>query len=482
MSTAMQPATRSCAPQELGELALAAQRRGMSFIAMPAPVVSAASIVGAWPARALVSWTTNELVLVGVGVAHELRGHGADRWRQVIEGARAFAESAGGSAFKPRFLGGAAFAPGAADAAPWRGFGDAWFMLPRWTYVSDGKSAQLVLAVDGEAAAERARWTGELARFRAAFAAPFEAHAQAAVVEQHADTSGWHAQITAITDAIARGACSKIVAARVCEVVLAGEVRAADVLANLDARHAECARLLVRPPDAGTLVAATPERLVRRQGELVMCDALAGTIARVLADGASSGARVLADGFSGPASSGAPESARSASGRARSATGSDALLASAKDRNEHELVVRAIRAALEGADAEVRAPAEPAIRALRHVLHLHTPIRATLRRPRHVLELAARLHPTPAMGGTPTDFAMDWIVAHEPQPRGWYSAPVGWFDLDGNGELAVAIRGGVLVGSRAHLYAGCGIVAGSDPERELAETDVKLQAMLGALR
>ena len=116
------------------------------------------------------------------------------------------------------------------------------------------------------------------------------------------------------------------------------------------------------------------------------------------------------------------------------------------------------------------------------MLHLHTPIRATLRRPRHVLELAARLHPTPAMGGTPTDFAVDWIVAHEPQPRGWYSAPVGWFDLDGNGELAVAIRGGVLVGSRAHLYAGSGIVAGSDPERELAETDVKLQAMLGALR
>ena len=461
MNPAAQLAPRT-APHELSALAVAAKSRGISFVVVPAPVASAAAIVDAWTDRALVAWTTSELTLVGVGVAHELRGRGAARWTEVIEGARALAigEVLGG-AFRPRFLGGAAFAPGTADAGPWRGFGDAWFVLPRWTYVSDGKSAQLVLAVDAEAAADQARWRDELARFRTALGAPFAPRPQPALVERRSDTAGWHAQITAITAAIARGECSKIVAARACEVALAGDVRPADVLANLDARHAECARLLVRPPDAGTLVAATPERLVRRQGELVMCDALAGTIAR---DGA--------DGSSRPASSGAPEAVDAI----------DTLLASAKDRNEHELVVRAIRAALEAADAEVTAPSEPAIRALRHVLHLHTPIRATLRQPRHVLELAARLHPTPAVGGTPTDLAVDWIVAHEPQPRGWYSAPVGWFDLDGNGELAVAIRAGVLVGKCAHLYAGCGIVSGSDPDRELAETDVKLQAMLGALR
>ena len=449
-----------------------ASERGVAFIAVPAPVVTAAALVNAWPDRAIVAWTTSELTLVGIGVAHELRGHGANRFREVVDGAHAFAEALGAgvsgaaavaaglggtvlTGFRPRFLGGAAFAPGAADAPPWRGFGDAWFMLPRWTYISDGRSAQLVLAVDADG--DPARWQAELARFRAAFASPFEPRPQAELVEQRGDTSHWRDQVTAITDAIARGECSKIVAARACDVRLASDVRPADVLANLDARHGECARLLVRPPDAGTLVAATPERLVRRQGEVVMCDALAGTIAR-------------------------SEREIQPSRRAARETGSDLLLASAKDRNEHELVVRAIRAALEAADAEVTAPREPAIRALRHVLHLHTPIRATLRRPRHILELAARLHPTPAMGGTPTELAVDWIVAHEPEPRGWYSAPVGWFDLDGNGELAVAIRAGVLVGPRAHLYAGCGIVSGSDPDRELAETEVKLQAMLGALR
>jgi isochorismate synthase EntC len=85
------------------------------------------------------------------------------------------------------------------------------------------------------------------------------------------------------------------------------------------------------------------------------------------------------------------------------------------------------------------------------------------------------------MGGTPREIAIDWIRAHEPVARGWYSAPVGWFDLDGNGELAVAIRTGVVAGNRAYLWAGAGIVAGSDPDRELAETEVKFRVMLGAL-
>jgi len=214
--------------------------------------------------------------------------------------------------------------------------------------------------------------------------------------------------------------------------------------------------VLVRPPGAGTLVAATPERLVRRDGDVVRCDALAGTIILPSRPGSS-----------------APISATHEAGAA--------LLASAKDRWEHDLVVRAIREALEGAGAIVDPPASPGVRVLRHVLHLCTPFRAMLREPRHVLELAARLHPTPAVGGTPTAVAADWIAAREPAPRGWYASPVGWFDLDGNGELAVAIRSGVLVGDRAHLWTGAGIVAGSDPERELAETESKLRAMLGAL-
>jgi menaquinone-specific isochorismate synthase len=216
------------------------------------------------------------------------------------------------------------------------------------------------------------------------------------------------------------------------------------VLAALDERQPGTTRIAIRPPAGATLIAATPERLVGLAGRTATCDALAGSHAR--GEGAA-----------------------------------EALLASAKDRREHALVVDAIAAALRGLGGNVTQPAAPRVRELRDVVHLHTPIAAELAEHRHVLELAAALHPTPAVGGTPTAYATQWIAAHEATPRGWYAAPVGWFDLDGDGELAVAIRSGVLDGARAQLWAGAGIVAGSDPDRELAETDVKLRALLGAM-
>jgi len=453
-------------------LAVARRGDGITFIALPAPVVAAPVIVDAWRDVPLVSWTSPGAepaslhTIVGVGVTRELRGTGASRWTEVIERAQALQISGAILAAdvssatrvvpcetlglaRPRFLGGAAFAPGAADRAPWLGFGDAWFALPRWTYVHDGVCAWLVLAVDQAEAGEAPRWQAELAIHRAAFEARPIAPAQPAMIERgHASVEQWRGQIEAITSAISREMCSKIVAARTCSVVLAGPVRAAELLAALDERHPDCVRVLVRPPGGGTLVAASPERLVQRADGVVLCDALAGTVRHDGSDDREAAA---------------------------------ALLASAKDRREHDLVVRAIRAALESTGAVVEAPDEPIVRVLRHVLHLHTPFRASSRTPPHVLELAARLHPTPAVGGTPTDVAVEWIRSHEPVARGWYASPVGWFDRDGNGELAVAIRSGVVVGNRAHLWAGAGIVAGSDPDRELAETELKLRAMLGAL-
>ena len=501
-------------------LARATRAEGLTFLAWRVPIVAAHQLVRAWPVATAVAWTSHELTLAGIGIARELRGRGATRWSNVVAEARALAVA--GAVFvddaeptselggdgssepairrrsfsadlgallpidtlgiaRPRFVGGAAFAPGAADAGPWTGFGDAWFVLPRWTYVHDGSQAFLVLAVDAADANDHARWRDELARHRTALASRAKAPgAPNARVVERASADEWRRRVESITRAIGRGDCSKIVAARTCVVAIEPEPVAnpvamdkllldrayardnpdgidpdgpdgrttADLLAALDARHPDCVRVLVRPPGAGTLIAASPERLVRRAGELVECDALAGTVRLGERD--------------------AGEAAK-------------ALLASHKDRREHELVVTAIRAALDEVGARVSAPVAPEVKALRHVLHLHTPFRAHLDQPAHVLELAARLHPTPAVGGTPTALAVDWIQSHEPVARGWYASPVGWFDLEGNGELAVAIRSGLVAGTRVHLWAGAGIVAGSDPDRELAETELKLRAMLGAL-
>jgi menaquinone-specific isochorismate synthase len=536
-------------------LAIAQRCEGLTFIALPAPMIAPTAIVDEFRDAPLVSWASGDLTLVGVGIAREVRGAGEHRWAQVIANAHAIATNTadvdddeprdtmpthlpharpelrasidqsdelrvidvnqrhadfqsaalrdrrahtgdavivdepdnvgsepresmlddGISALdallfdaphraviagelaptaalgfaRPRFVGGAAFAPGAANQAPWTGFGDAWFALPRWTYAHDGSRAFLVLAIDASDATNAARWRDELAIHRAAFAASSaRTRGQPTLVElAPAPPDAWRTQVTDITDAIAKGTCSKIVAARTCGVMLAGPIRTADLLAALDDRHADCVRVLVKPPGAGALVAATPERLVRRDGDVVLCDALAGSIAP-----------------NGDADAAAAR-----------------LFASAKDRNEHELVVSALRTALTDAGAHVDAPVEPGFKRLRHIIHLHTPFRAVLRSPRHVLELAARLHPTPAVGGTPHALAAEWIESHEPEARGWYSAPVGWFDLEGNGELCVALRSGVIANNRAHLFAGAGIVAGSDPDKELAETEMKFRAMLNAL-
>jgi menaquinone-specific isochorismate synthase len=450
------------------EAGLATARRvhGWTYVALPAPVVAAPAVVAAAKSAAIVAWSSQSMTLVGIGVARELRGNGASRWRDVIAAAHGLGDGVvvGGagreSLVKPRLLGGVAFAPGAAEAAPWTGFGDAWFMLPRWTYVHDGSRGALVLAVDARDAQHGSRWHAELATLRAALTAPFAQRPQPPMTSiDPGDRDAWRMQVRAITDAIADGECAKVVSARSAVVTLAGEARAADMLAELDARHPECVRVVVRPPEGGTFIAATPERLVRRDGATVACDALAGSVARGAA---------FTDDAPGRSPTGADDRATE-------------LLASGKDRREHDLVVSAIGTALRELGADVRVPTEPTIRTLRHVLHLHTPIAATLREPHHVLELAAALHPTPAVGGTPTRIATEWIAARESVPRGWYASPVGWFDLDGNGELAVAIRSGLVTGDRAHLWAGAGIVAGSDPDRELAETDLKLRAILGAL-
>jgi isochorismate synthase EntC len=115
------------------------------------------------------------------------------------------------------------------------------------------------------------------------------------------------------------------------------------------------------------------------------------------------------------------------------------------------------------------------------VLHLLTRVTAELTGHYHLLDLVERLHPTPAVGGLPTPRALEWIGAHEPDERGWYAAPVGFFDGHGDGNMAVALRSGLLSGKTAELFVGSGIVLGSAPVAELTETRWKLRALLGAL-
>jgi salicylate biosynthesis isochorismate synthase/menaquinone-specific isochorismate synthase len=157
------------------------------------------------------------------------------------------------------------------------------------------------------------------------------------------------------------------------------------------------------------------------------------------------------------------------------------LAQSAKNQGEHSIVAHRIERLLGPVSVWVAVADEPMLVKVQNVQHLATPIRAQLSRSVSALELAGRLHPTPAVGGEPAAAAEPVIPALEGLDRGWYAGGVGWTDLVGDGEFCVALRCALIRREVAHLYAGCGIVADSVPADELAESEVKLQALLPLL-
>ncbi len=201
----------------------------------------------------------------------------------------------------------------------------------------------------------------------------------------------------------------------------------------------------------GCFLGATPELLVRVQGLRVHGQALAGTTTRGLS----------------------PEGDRQLG---------EALLACPKNRLEHSLVVQAIDQALRPRCRDLTASEQPLLKRLPGLQHLETRFRGTLQTQGSVSELAAALHPTPAVGGWPRRGALDWLRTHEGLARGWYAAPIGVLNADGDGVFVVAIRSALLRGEEAWAFAGAGIVADSDPQLELDETELKLGAVEQALK
>jgi menaquinone-specific isochorismate synthase len=198
------------------------------------------------------------------------------------------------------------------------------------------------------------------------------------------------------------------------------------------------------------LVGATPELLIRKDGWEVSSLVLAGTTPR--------GATQAEDS----------ELART-------------LLGSAKENEEHEYAAASLRDTLSPLCAAMYVTPRPELIRLPNVQHLGTRVRGTLAAARSALALVATVHPTAAVGGTPTDAAIEVIRELESMDRERYAGPVGWVDADGNGEWGIALRCAQLDGNRARLFAGCGIVAGSDPAAELAETESKFRPMRNAL-
>ena len=402
--------------------------------------------------------------IVALGSVESIEPGGDDRFSEASAARAALSarvhRSGAVEAPAPVLIGGFSFSPGPDDREPeWSGFGDCRFDLPEMTLV-DAPDGRWVLAAgrvatDGDVAATE----GELHQrideliesvdwsWSPVAAEPGDSVADASVDDCYEDLVG-----RAIST-IATGEIDKVVLARRHDV--AGPIDLGSVLGRLEDIYPTCAVFAFTAGDR-IFFGATPEELVVLDGSSLRTTALAGTA---------------------PRGGDSDEDARLAG----------ELLASAKNRAEHDFVVDAITEKLSGLGLVDPTPSAPDVMRLARVQHLRTPVTARVERRRagpsdmDVLRVAGVLHPTPAVGGTPDEPAARFIDSFENFDRGWYAAPIGWCDLDGNGELRVALRSALAQDGNTTLFAGAGIVAGSDPAEELAETTVKLRALLDVI-
>jgi menaquinone-specific isochorismate synthase len=255
----------------------------------------------------------------------------------------------------------------------------------------------------------------------------------------------WEHVVASAAKRIREGELEKVVLAR--DLVATAE-RPIDVrllLSRLARRYPECYTFSV----AG-LVGATPELLIRRTGQEIESLVLAGTT---------------------------PRGTGAADDLARGA----ALLASPKDRHEHECAIASVRQTLAPLCASLETPDEPELLVLPNVQHLASHVTGRLADGASVLDVVAAMHPTAAVGGTPTPTAIKVIRELEGMDRAGYAGPVGWIDAHGDGEWGIALRSGLVQGRRARLFAGGGIMGDSDPAAELAEAQAKFRVMQYAL-
>lgn len=440
------------------ELAVALTRArdagGICLISLPAPLAKSERLLAGTRDDALAWAAPGRFELAALGEVAAVSGEGSSRFDAVQRGAAELlpevvaAGIAGADALPPRLFGGFSFTGEAPKSELWAPFGAARFVLPSLGYWRDGERATLFVSaraaeLDSAAARERV-----LERALSALTAlesqsePSAPRPTSAEAIRERPAEEWNALVEAIRGEIARGVLEKVVLARRLSVDLAEPADPALVLGRLR-DEAQGTRFLLRRAGSSFL-GATPERLARKRGLTLETEAVAGSMS--------------AD-----------------------REGAQRLLESTKDSAEHAFVVREILRALAPISSAIEQPERPELHQLRHVVHLRSKVTATLREPRHLLDLVARLHPTPAVGGVPVDRALAWIASHEPDERGWYAGPFGWFDAAGDGEMVVALRSGVLAARSAHLYAGSGIVERSKPGAEFTETRWKLAALLSAL-
>jgi isochorismate synthase len=401
--------------------------------------------------------------IVGVGRAWSVQAEGPGRfgavagaWDRLLSSARIGGADSAGRAGGPLLMGGLGFT-GETPADPaWSAFGAASLAVPELLLLETraGRWLTASLVADGQVVDDADRlermWAA-LARSAASLqpADRSSARLPMTIVGEHPDRTTWDHLVDRFAGAVGRGRLDKVVLARRLDLISPVDVDVVSALRHLTAGSPTSTTYAVAR-GGSVFLGATPERLISTQGKEFQTVAIAGSIRHV--EDAAEEAVLAAE-----------------------------LLASDKDREEHEIVVEMLRTMLSPVASEIHVAISPVVATFGTVQHLVTTVTGRLRDRAGILSLAGLLHPTPAVGGEPRALALELIAEHEGFERGWYAGPLGWVGADGDGEFVVALRCGLVSGRSAALFAGCGIVADSDPAREWDEAKNKMQVVASAL-
>lgn len=402
---------------------------------------------------------TEGMAMCGVGQAWRKESEGAVRfqtvqsaWHDITRGAiREGPSSALGVG--PLLIGGFAFEPEAPRSSLWDGFPAGRFILPEFS-VARGRETSW-LTINGligsdddverltEVAARAVDMVERTLLIDGAFGAPPLSQ------DDIPPRNQWEGLVGEALSWLAGDELRKVVLARRVDVNRGEDIDVPAVLFRLRLRYPECC-LFATDHGGAVFLAASPERLASVRNGKVQAPCIAGSAVR--------GGNEREDGDSAAA-----------------------LLNDPKNLHEHNPVVSLVRDRLAPLCHGLDVPARPGILTLRNVHHLFTPIEGTPLPGVTILDVVRALHPTPAVSGVPVEAALDFIREHEGIDRGWYAGGFGWINAAEDGDFAVALRSGLVEANRAHLFAGCGIVAESEPDSEWSETLVKLQPILTAL-
>ncbi|MEM9955020.1 MAG: isochorismate synthase [Chloroflexota bacterium] len=430
---------------------------------LPCPDVSLADFLRSGRGGERFYWENarDDVAFAGIGVALDIMAYGEDRFEtiryhalELFADAKVLDEQE--ALATPRLFGGFSFRDDFIPDVAWSDFPPAHFVLPHYQMVRVGDTTWLSINAHIDYGEPPLGMLDDLKEALSAKIAQLQTYSSEAShkAEQIAldypmpyDT--WEKHLTDATRRMKNGEFDKVVLSRVAEVRFKQAIDTDGALDYLAETYPDTYRFLFEPRPHSAFYGATPELLASVKGTQFKTMALAGSIQR--------GNTAEEDEAYG-----------------------QALLNSPKDSYEHQVVIDGIREPLAPLSESITI-GETGIMTLSNIQHIHTPISATLKQDDGIILIVEALHPTPALGGQPREIAMQAIGEYEPVPRGWYAAPVGWIDRDLNGEFGVAIRSAVAQNQRVWLYAGAGIVADSDPQKEWDEINLKFTPMLSAL-